>query len=118
MAGTGGYYNPYYVPQAAYPQYQAPAPQPAPQPQYQYYNYIVVNSESEAGQVQLEMNTQILMLDLNNGKAYVRKRDGLGQYTMEKFLVVKEEEAPGTSYVTKEEFEAFKKMMTEGKKDE
>ena len=36
MAGTGGYYNPYYVPQAAYPQYQAPAPQPEGKPRLRH----------------------------------------------------------------------------------
>lgn len=96
-----------------YQQPQQQMPQPA-QPQYQYYNYIVVNSEDEADRVPLELNTQIFMLDLNNGKAYVRKRDGLGQYTKEKFLVIREENAQAPAYVTKEEFENFKNMMLKG----
>lgn len=101
--------------------YQQPMPQSGtsyvpqqPQqmaPQYQYYSYIVVNSEDEADKVPLELNAQILILNLNNGKAYVRKRDSLGQYTMEKFLVVKEDAPQAVSYVTKEEFESFKNMI-------
>ena len=120
------YNNPYYSPAYQQPMPQMPTMPQIPaqpmsiptQPQYPQYTYIVVSSEDEVDRIPLELGSQIFALDLNHGKAYVRKRDSMGQYSTEKFIVSKEETAPSVDYVTKEEFESFKKMITEAKENE
>ena len=103
------YENPYFNPYSGMPrQYQ---PQQPAQPQT---NIIFVNGLEDVKSRLQPCRSQMLYSDNDKNLVYLKAVDDTGHFTVKVFDLVehKEEQAPEVSYLTREEFEEFKKSLT------
>lgn len=101
--------NPYFNPYSGMPRQYSPQ-QPA-QPQT---NIIFVNGLEDVKSRLQPCRSQMLYSDNDKNLVYLKAVDDTGHFTVKVFDLVehKEEQAPEASYLTRAEFEEFKKSLT------
>ena len=94
-------------------------PQPQPQQVTAQYMYIPVNSEDEVNRYEMAPNTAVLMIDIPHQTTYAKSCDAFGRCKTVIFDMIERTDAQEDGrYVTKEEFEEFRKQMTEVRTNE
>lgn len=105
--------NPYYNSGVAYSNTYWQTPQYAPQ-QTNIVNMVLVNSEDEARNYQLSPGNSIFLMDSNNQLFYTKSVDFSGIATFKKYQfheVTDTPAQPQADYITREEFEEWKKQQ-------
>lgn len=102
------YENPYFNPYSGMPR-QYPPQQGQPQT-----NIIFVNGLEDVKSRLQPCRSQMLYSDNDKNLVYLKAVDDTGHFTVKVFDLVehKEEQVPETSYLTRAEFEEFKKSLT------
>ena len=101
--------NPYFNPYNSLPR-QYPLQQPA----QAQTNIIFVNGLEDVKSRLQPCRSQMLYSDNDKNLVYLKAVDDTGHFTVKVFDLVehKEEQAPEVSYITRAEFEEFKKSLT------
>nr|DAW59483.1 MAG TPA: hypothetical protein [Caudoviricetes sp.] len=101
------YYNPY--PMGGMGRQYPPQPQNQPQT-----NIIFVNGLEDVKSRLQACKSQMLYCDNDKNIVYFKNVDETGHFTVNIFDLVehKKEKAPEVNYITREEFEEFKKSLT------
>ena len=108
LMGQNQFYN---------PQMMNPTPV---QPQEQAQNLIRVNGIDGAKAYQMPANSTVALFDSNEDVMYVKSTDGAGFPSIRTFVFTEklnvEGKSPDVEYISREEFEEFKKeLMNNGK---
>ena len=108
LMGQNQFYN---------PQMMNPTPV---QPQEQAQNLIRVNGIDGAKAYQMPANSTVALFDSNEDLMYVKSTDGAGFPSIRTFVFTEklnvEGKSPDVEYISREEFEEFKKeLMNNGK---
>lgn len=101
----GGSYTPVYYPN----NYQFQTQQPT-----NIVNMVLVNNEDEARNYQLSPGNSIFLMDSNNSVFYTKSVDFSGISTFKKYQFSEVTDTPSQSqgdYITREEFEEWKRSM-------
>lgn len=103
------YENPYFNPYGGMPR-QYPPQQPA----QSQTNIIFVNGLEDVKSRLQPCRSQMLYSDNDKNLVYLKAVDDTGHFTVKVFDLVehKEEQAPEVNYLTRAEFEEFKKSLT------
>jgi hypothetical protein len=98
-----------------YPPIQTPILQQQLMPSQQTIQY--VNDRASAETYQMAANSSVILMDANLPRFYMKMTDASGQSTIKSYDFKETEAVKPTEYVTKAEFESFKKKI-KGVKDE
>jgi hypothetical protein len=89
---------------------------------YNYYNYSpqsndnfqVVNNLASAEMYPMCPNSKVILMDANLPRIYVKTSDASGISNVESYDLVKvQQEKQSTDYITRQEFEEWKKVLNE-----
>jgi hypothetical protein len=79
-------------------------------------NYLVVNNKSSAEMYVLPPNSSVILMDANIDRMYVKETDAAGMANLRTYDLVEVKDNPvplADQYITREEFEEWKKVLHE-----